>query len=296
MRRDALAPRDTARPWQSPVQLEIDGLALEAGGRTLLHGLSATLAAGQRWVVLGPNGAGKSTLIAALAGLLDPAAGGLRLQSRALHGWSPAALAAWRAWCPAGWTDPFPLRVDEALRGVAAARGLGGPGAEARLRELLRALDLQALAEHDLGRLSSGERQRVAIAAALMQEAPLLLLDEPSSHLDYAHRQMLVTALEAHAARGGLVVASLHELDLAWQLATHALLLQGPAGPPGGASVAGGEVGPDRRGRVWAGPREAVMTPERLSRVYGVPVAEVEVCGERRFWIGPRRSREEGPA
>jgi len=128
-----------------------------------------------------------------------------------------------------------------------------------------------------------------------MQDAPLLLLDEPSSHLDYAHRQMLAAALEAHAARGGLVVASLHELDLAWSLATHALLLQGPAGPPGRRAVGppGGADDPDAELRVWAGPREAVMTPARLSRVYGVPVAEVEVCGERRFWVGPRRP---GPA
>lgn len=334
MRRDALAPPAAAAPWQAPVRLELDGLALEMGGRVLLQGLTASLAAGQRWVVLGPNGAGKSTLIAALAGLLEPAAGALRLQSRALPEWPAAALAGWRAWCPASWSDPFPLRVDEALRSVAAARGhdVGGLGADAggrgpdtgergrgqaggareRLHALLRGLDLEALADHDLGRLSSGERQRVAVAAALMQDAPLLLLDEPSSHLDYAHRQMLVTVLAAHAARGGLVVASLHELDLAWQLATHALLLEGPGGPPGcrtgsgRRSEAGCEPGGGPRSasgssrsrhagavpRVWAGPRELVMTPERLSRVYGVPIAEVEVCGERRFWIGPRRPQD----
>lgn len=318
MRRDPLDTHAPAPPWQAPVRLELDGLSLAMGGRMLLQGVSATLEAGQRWVVLGPNGAGKSTLIAALAGLLDPAAGSLRLQSRALADWPLGALAAYRAWCPASWSDAFPLRVDEALRSVAAAQGPagGGPGqaaaAESRLRALLRGLDLEALADHDLGRLSSGERQRVAIAAALMQDTPLLLLDEPSSHLDYAHRQMLVAVLNEHAARGGLVVASLHELDLAWQCATHALLLEGPAGPPGrrrgsanpaarpggpakAAPDAGGgpgEEGSDRAGaagRVWAGPREAVMTPERLSRVYGVPIAEVEVCGERRFWIGPRR-------
>ena len=317
MKRDLLDTHAAAPPWEAPLRLELDGLSLAMGGRMLLHGVSATLEAGQRWVVLGPNGAGKSTLIAALAGLLEPAAGALRLQARALSDWPLPALAAYRAWCPASCSDAFPLRVDEALRSVAAARGpsVGGRGhaeaAESRLHALLRGLDLEALADHDVGRLSSGERQRVAIAAALMQDAPLLLLDEPSSHLDYAHRQMLVTVLEAHAARGGLVVASVHELDLAWQCATHALLLEGPGGPPGrhgpaspavgrggpaAAPDAGGEPreeGADRdrgAGRVWAGPREAVMTPERLSRVYGVPVAQVEVCGERRFWIGPRRA------
>ena len=87
--------------------------------------------------MLGPNGAGKSTLIAALAGLLRPAAGTLRLQSRPLADWPAAALAGWRAWCPASWSDPFPLRVDEALRSVAHAHAPGGDAAGTRLAALL---------------------------------------------------------------------------------------------------------------------------------------------------------------
>ena len=254
-------------PWQDPLRLSLDGLVLKAGERTLLQGLRLELAAGQRWVVLGPNGAGKSTLIATLAGLLRPAGGRLNLQGRALHDWPLPALAPWRAWCPPGWSDPFPLRVDEALFAVAQARGDDAATAEARLADLLRRFDLQALAAHDVGRLSSGERQRVALCAALMQDAPLLLLDEPSAHLDLAHQQLLVAALVAHAARGGLVVASLHDLNLAWSLATHALLFDG-------------------KGELWAGPREQVMTPPHLGLAFDVPIAEVEVCGERRFWIG----------
>jgi iron complex transport system ATP-binding protein len=81
--------------------------------------------------------------------------------------------------------------------------------------------------------------------------------------------------LRCHAQDGGAVVASLHDLNLAWDLATHAVLLDG-------------------RGAALAGTREAVMTPAQLAQVFGVPVDQVEVCGQRRFWVGPigRRGSE----
>ena len=95
-------------------------------------------------------------------------------------------------------------------------------------------LGLRALADADVQSLSGGERQRVAIATALLQDAPLLLLDEPASHLDPAHQRLLLAVLRRHAAAGGSVVASLHDLDLAWDLASHCVLLDG-----GGGAVAG---------------------------------------------------------
>ncbi|HSV69091.1 MAG TPA: ABC transporter ATP-binding protein [Methylibium sp.] len=259
------------RPWHDAIGLQATGLALHAGAqasaRRLATGLGFEIRGGERWVVLGPNGAGKSTLIATLAGLLPPTGGALALQGVALADWRPDALARWRAWCPQFWSDPFPARVDETVR---AARRGDAADAGTAFDALLAALDLAPLAATDVRRLSGGERQRVALAAALWQDAPLLLLDEPTSHLDLAHQQQLVVALGAHASRGGAVCASLHDVQLAWQLATHAVLLDG-------------------RGGAAAGPREAVMTPARLSAAYGVTIDRVEVCGEQRFWIGPRR-------
>ena len=181
MRRDAPGALEAraARPWHAAVRLEIDGLALAAGGRPLLDGLSATLAAGERWVVLGPNGAGKSTLIAALAGLLRPAAGTLRLQSRPLADWPAATLAGWRAWCPASWSDPFPLRVDEALRSVAHAHAPGGDAAGTRLAALLRALGVTVRipAEHahagSLWRLARSDKKVVRGQVLMCVPQPL---------------------------------------------------------------------------------------------------------------------------
>lgn len=256
--------------------LSMQSLTLRAGAgdRVLCSELSADVGAGERWVLLGPNGAGKSTLLATLAGLMKPAQGAVLLHGRDLAEWPLAELSRERAWCAPHWSDPFPASVLETV-GLARPRAAWwtGEAGDAALAQAMQALlarfDIGALAQTDVRRLSDGERQRVALAAAWWQGAPLLLLDEPASHLDLAHRQLLVQRLREHSQGGGSVVASLHDLDLAWQVATHAVLLDG-------------------RGGALAGSRDEVLRPERLSAVFEVPVAWVEACGERRFWVGER--------
>jgi iron complex transport system ATP-binding protein len=260
----------------SPHRLAVAGLEMRAGGRggarVLFSGLGFAVGPGQRWVVLGPNGAGKSTLLAALAGLLPVQGGAIAWGGRPVDDWAPGPLAAERAWCPQFWFDPFPSRVDETVR-LGRLRmawaGRDDDAAEtAAMAELLAHLDIAHLAAHDVRTLSGGERQRVAIAAAVWQGAPTLVLDEPASHLDLAHQQLLVHRLRDHASSGGSVIASLHDLNLAWSLATHAVLLDGRSG-------------------ARAGPRDIVLVPQHLSAAFGVDVHRVEVGGEQRFWIGP---------
>ncbi len=261
----------------TPSGLHLQGLSLRAGGlprgRVLFEPLDARIETRQRWVVLGPNGAGKSSLLAALAGLLPPSAGTIELNGRPLAAWPLRELSRQRAWCPQFWLDPFAARVDETVRLARPAAAWWARDADADadrepFAQLLRRLDIAHLAAADVRTLSGGERQRVAIATALWQEAPWLLLDEPASHLDLQHQQLLVQVLRAHADDGGAVVSSLHDLNLAWSLATHAVLLNG-------------------RGAAISGPRDAVMAPERLSAAFGVAVSRVEVCGVQRFWVGP---------
>lgn len=270
------APEVAERPawWpagREPATLEVDGLAVAAGGsatgRRLFESLRLAVRPGERWAVLGPNGSGKSSLLAALAGVLPIAAGAVRLDGRDIaprSQWAPALLAARRAWCPQFWSDPFASTVQET-----AALALPGPeGHAVALADVLRDLDLEALAQTDVRALSGGERQRVALASTVLQGAPLWLLDEPASHLDLLHQQGLLALVGRHARAGGSVMASLHDLNLAWDFASHAVLLDG-------------------RGAAWAGEREAVLTPQRLSAVFAVPVHRVEVCGHWRYWIGP---------
>ena len=257
------------------VQLEVRGLSLRAGGlaraRELFASLSFNVGRGERWVVLGPNGAGKSSLLAALAGVFLCSDGEVRLQHRPLGDWLPQSLADWRAWCPQFWSDPCPATVNETVR---LARNRGGwwgvamdDGADIEVQRVIEQLDLGALANADVRTLSGGERQRVAVATAVLQGAPLLLLDEPASHLDLAHQHLLLSVLRSHAEQGGALVASLHDLNLAWDLASHVVLLDG-------------------RGAAVSGTRETMMTPAHLTSVFGVAVDQVEVCGQRRFWVG----------
>ena len=257
------------------VRLEASGLALRAGGdaaeRLLFEQLDLHVAAGERWAVVGPNGAGKSSLLAALAGVFPAARGTVRIDGVALADWRPTALAARRAWSPQFWSDPFPATVRETAA-LARDRDAGWRGAldgrrDPDVERVLARLGLEALAGHDVQTLSGGERQRVALATALLQDAPLLLLDEPASHLDLAHQRLLVDVLLAHAAAGGAVIASLHDLDLAWDLASHVVLLDGAGG-------------------VVAGARDAVLVADRLGAVFGIEIHAIDIAGARRFVVG----------
>jgi len=260
------------------LRLEVERLALRAGGhaagRLLFDALTFGVTGGERWVLLGPNGAGKSSLLAAIAGVFAVEDGQVRLQGRALAQWPLAELADWRAWCPQFWSDPFPSTVAETAR-IAMRRGAwwngDNGGDDAAVQAVLDELDLASLASADVRHLSGGERQRVAVATALLQDTPLLLLDEPVSHLDLSHQQLLLAVLARRSAQGRAVIASLHDINLAWDLATHAVLLDG-------------------RGRALAGTREQVMAPAHLSSAFGVTIDQVEVCGQTRFWIGPARA------
>ena len=265
----------------APLHFAVRSLGLRAGGlargRSLFESLSFEVRAHERWVVLGPNGAGKSSLLAALAGVFSCASGELRLQEKLLSDWRAETLADWRAWCPQFWADPFAASV---LDTICLARDRGAwwgrvneIETDAELERIIVQLELSALVDADVRSLSGGERQRVAVATALLQGAPLLLLDEPASHQDLAHQQLLIAVLRAHADAGGAVITSLHDLNLAWDLASHAVLIDG-------------------RGAAIAGTRDEVMTPQRLADVFGVAVEQVEVHGQRRFWIGAQASEQ----
>jgi len=273
----ALSDVDTKPTPSTPaVLLEASALSLRAGGaarnRLLFAGLDLRVAAGERWVVVGPNGAGKSSLLAALAGVFPIAVGAVRIEGVELADWAPSALAERRAWSPQFWSDPFPATVREtatlAHRRDAGWRGAFDQRSDPDVERVLARLLLTELADSDVQTLSGGERQRVALATALLQDAPLLLLDEPASHLDLAHERLLVDLLLAHAAADGAVVASLHDLDLAWDLASHVVLIDGS-------------------GDVVAGLRDDILVADRLGAVFGVAIHAIEVAGARRFVVGP---------
>jgi iron complex transport system ATP-binding protein len=238
----------------TPPIVEAAGLRVALGGRAVLDGLTFALQPGTFVGLLGPNGAGKSTLLRALAGLL-PYAGALRLDGRELTDWAPRERARRVAYVEQAPALAFALTVRDVVElGRAPHRGWLAPLADddrAAVDAALEAADLAALADRPATALSGGERQRVALARALAQDAPLLLLDEPTAHLDVRHRLTLLDRAAALARDGRTVVAAFHDLGLAARFSGRLLVLD--------------------RGRLAAdGAPDAILSPALLRAVFGV--------------------------
>ncbi|MFY9458447.1 iron complex transport system ATP-binding protein [Aquabacterium commune] len=232
--------------------LQARELSVQRGQATVVRGVSLAAHAGQWLAIVGPNGAGKSSLLQALAGLWPVASGEVLL-----HGQSGARVSARRhareharqrarqlAWM--GQTPPGDeaLSVDDtvALGRLPHQGWWGWPAHSAADREAieqaLQDTDLLALRHRALQALSGGERQRAHLARALATQAPVLLLDEPSAHLDAPHQRLLAQVLRTQAQRGRAVVSVLHELPLALAadriavMQSGVLLACGDAGEP----------------------------------------------------------------
>ncbi|MFN3566602.1 MAG: ABC transporter ATP-binding protein [Burkholderiaceae bacterium] len=247
--------------------LDCRELTLRAGARELVANLSFVVNAGERWAVLGPNGAGKTTLLLALAGVRRADAGRVELAGRPIADWRVDALAERRALVTDRWIDPF---AASALDTVLTARyrydGADDDG-ERLAREALATVDCAELAERDVRTLSRGERQRVAIATAIAQATPLVLLDEPIAHQDPRHQSLVLTRLAQLADR--TLIASMHDVNAAAAFATHALLLSG-------------------HGAWRAGPACETLRPELLSELFATRIDVVRADGRCLFFAaGP---------
>jgi len=200
--------------------LEAQHLEGRLGGRAVLRDVSLELKPGEWVAIVGPNGAGKSTLLRLLAGLLVPSAGEVRLQGRPLAQWPLRERAQQLAWlAQQGDTAPELTVRDVVQLGRLPHLGLlgtPGPRDEAIVDEAMALTECSAWRERRMSQLSGGERQRALLARALAVQAPVLLLDEPTTHLDPPHQVALVRLLQRLARRDGLAVASvLHDLSLA---------------------------------------------------------------------------------
>lgn len=197
--------------------LVVSELRKRLGGRAVVDEVSFECEAGSITVLAGPNGAGKSTLLRMIAGVLEPDRGSIELgghsiarrQARARLGYVPEAA-----------DPPGHLTVDELLALVAALKRAPGPGAAARDR-----LGIAALGAQQIERLSLGERRRTCLAAALIGEPAVLVLDEPTNGLDVAGIAMLEALLGERRAAGCAVLLATHDRDFATRVATKTLSL-----------------------------------------------------------------------
>ena len=232
----------------------------DGAGRPVLRGLDLALRAGDLVALLGPNDSGKTTLLRLLTGQPRPDRGSVSVAGRPVAEWRRDALARRVAVLPQQLELPAGFRVAELVEMGRAphARSLFGSTAEDEraVRRALADADALDLAHRFADQLSGGERQRVLVAMALAQEPELLLLDEPTLHLDLAHQVALLSAIRRLRAQRGLtVLAVLHDLNLAAAFAPRVVIL------------AEGRVAAD-------GPPDEVLTPALVERVFGVGVAE----------------------
>ncbi len=210
----------TAAPADVPTTqhlLRADSLSVALGGQPVLDGVSCRFAPG--WTaIVGPNGAGKSTLLRTLAGLQVASAGAVWLDGRPLAFLAAAERGRSIAWLAQGGEASGDLTARETVMlGRLPHLGLfcaAGPADEAVVDRAMAATECAAWMHRRLQALSGGERQRVLLARALATEAPVLLLDEPTTHLDPPH-QVALARLCRRLGRSHTVVTVLHDLPLA---------------------------------------------------------------------------------
>ncbi|MDY0004594.1 MAG: ABC transporter ATP-binding protein [Polyangia bacterium] len=249
------AAQRSAASGAEPI-LEARGLGVEAEGRPILAGVAFSLPVGEALAILGPNGAGKSTLLRCLLQIQPLGSGEVLVEGRPLAGLRPRERARLLAYLPQldGRGVPFTVREFVAMSRYAYVELFGGLGLEDR-RAVDRALEMTGMApfsERPMSTLSGGERQQAHMAAALAQEARVLLLDEPTAFLDYGHRARIHEILSAvRGELGTTLVLVTHDVNEAVAVADRVLAL--------------------RAGRVvFAGSPGDLLEPEVLRSIYGV--------------------------
>jgi iron complex transport system ATP-binding protein len=238
-------------------ELEVQALSFRFAERFILSDIQLAIAKGSLVGIIGPNGSGKTTLLKCMQQWLAPTAGTVLLNGRNLAELTRKEIARRIGVVPQQWETGFPFAVrDVVMMGrYPHWRPFQSATATDRLlvAEAMTAASVAQLAERSLNELSGGELQRVIIAQALAQSPELLLLDEPTSHLDIRH-QIEITALIRRLTRQGLTaVTVMHDLNLAAQYCDCLILM------------ADGRI-------VIAGDVAKVMTPEHLEPVFGVKV------------------------
>ena len=239
------------------------GLTVGYGGRTVVDGADLDVAAGERLALVGPNGAGKSSLLRAITGVLPPRAGSIELLGEPIERAHRSALARTIAVVPEVADLPFAMPVQEvvALGRLPHDPPLTGlrPTDVAAIDAAIDRVGITHLRRRDMRELSMGERQLVFIAVAIAQSAPILVLDEPTAHLDIRHQvDVMELLVDLNQRDGTTIVAVLHDLALAAHFFPRVVVL------------ANGSIVAD-------GPPSVTLDPRRIREVFGVDPALVRL-------------------
>jgi iron complex transport system ATP-binding protein len=237
----------------------------------VLQQLDFSLQPGRVTAILGPNGAGKTTLLYLALGWLRAWEGEIQLQGKPLPQYTRQERGRWLALVPQTEHTPFDYNVFEyVLMGRSPHLPSLGIPTQSDYEATLQALEQVGLAElinHPVPQLSGGERQLMLLARAIAQNPRLLLLDEPTAHLDLNNKVRLIGLLRTLQDQGTTLLLTSHEPELVLALADDVLLIE-----------------TDRTARF--GPIDEVFTAETLSRIYQMPIRLVEIDGHKQvLWI-----------
>ena len=231
-----------------------------------LKAVSFKLQRGRITATLGPNGAGKTTLLYLAMGWLNAWSGTILLEGRPLRQNQPSERGRQLALVPQSEHTPFDYTVLEyTLMGRAPhLPPLGIPAASdtSAALDALEQVGILDLAERPVPQLSGGEHQLMLLARAISQDPRLLLLDEPTAHLDLKNKSRLLTLMCSLRSRGSTLLMTSHEPEVVLAVADDALLME-PGKPP------------------LFGPVERLLTDASLSRIYQIPVRLVDIDGRR---------------
>lgn len=241
------------------MSIEVKDLCFSYGEREVLHGVSFKAEQGEFLSILGPNGVGKSTLFRCVLGLLRDYTGSITVEGRDAKSLSIREAAKLVAYIPQSSHPAFNYSVrDIVLMGTTSGLGtFSTPKKEdiRRVEEALEKIGISHLAERCFHRISGGERQLALIARALVQRAPVLMLDEPTASLDFGNQLLVLTQARELAREGYTVIQTTHNPEQSYMFSDRILALRG------------GEVLTEGR------PRD-VLTSDMMRQLYGV---EVEV-------------------
>lgn len=249
-----------------PPRIEAIDLRVRRGGAEVLRGVGAAAGGGNVVGLIGPNGSGKSTLLMALAGLIPPAAGSVRVDGSDLAGWPADQRARRLGYLEQTPAAHWPVAVEHVvgLGRMPHRRAFGGPddGDRAAVATAIERCGLADLSRRPVSQLSGGERARVMLARVLAGDPGILLADEPVSELDPYHQLHVMDLIRGLADEGRAVIVVLHDLSLALRFCDHVLLLDrgevAASGPPDrviGAGEAERVFAVElRRGEGWAVP------------------------------------------
>ncbi len=236
------------------------------GAQPVMEHFNLQIEAGTITAILGPNGAGKTTLLHLALGWLKPLAGSIQLNGLPITSYTRRQLGQWIGLVPQNESTAFDFSLLEYvlfgrtpyLPPLAMPGELDVKIAEDKLAEV----GLGELKQRPIPSISGGERQLVLLARALAQQPKILLLDEPTSHLDLSNKGRLVNILRELKKQGVTILFTTHEPDVASAIASNMVLMQ--------------------KGRILqAGLAETVMTSELLSQLYGLPISVKKLDGKR---------------